>query len=205
MDFAPTTSGLPQTACPGESHIMQFQVKVALLMTAMLALGAPVHAQSRGAGLWLSAGVGGGWARVSCDVCQTSRDLGPSAFLRVGTAIRPDVRVAGEASVWTHEVDEERENLGAVMAALYLYPRQGPLYVKGGLGYVGYRAGEDITMNGVGLQLGAGYELHLGRLALNNYVNLIGSSFGSLKSESTTIANDVSTTLLQFGVGLTLR
>ncbi len=171
----------------------------------MLLLAAPGHAQNNGSGLSVAVGVGAGWGRISCDVCQTSRDLGPAAFVRIGTAVRPGVRVAGEATVWTHEVEDERENMGAAMAVIYLHPQQGPMYVKGGLGFVGYRAGEDIAMNAVGLQLGAGYELRLGSLALNNYVNLIGSSFGSLKNENTTIAEDVSTTLLQFGIGLTLR
>lgn len=95
--------------------------------------------------------------------------------------------------------------MGAAMAALYLYPRQGALYVKSGLGPVAYRAGNDIAMNAIGLQLGAGYDLRLGSVAITNYLNLIGSSFGSLKNGDATIAEDVSTTLLQFGVGITLR
>ena len=165
-------------------------------------LGTASHARAQ---VSVAAGVGAGWGRVSCDVCQTSRDLGPTAFVRVGTALRPGVRVAGEATAWTHEVEDERENMGAAMAVLYLHPQQGAFYVKSGIGYVGYRAGDDIALNAVGVQLGAGYDLRLGGLALTNYLNLIGSSFGSLKNGDATIARDVSTTLLQFGVGLTLR
>lgn len=185
---------------------MRFRFTAFFLTTVVLGLAAPLGAQSTGdRGLWLGAGVGVGWGRVSCDVCQTSRDPGPSAFVRIGKALRPTVRVAGEASAWTHEVVDEREYLGAAMAMLYVFPRQGPLHVKGGIGYVGYRAGDAIAMNAIGLQLGGGYELRLGGLALNNYLNLTSSSFGNLKNEGTTIAEDVSTTLLQFGVGFTLR
>jgi hypothetical protein len=173
---------------------------------AALILASPLRAQSSNSnGLSVALGVGAAWVRVSCDVCQTSRDLGPSAFLRVGKTLRPGLRVAGELTAWTHEVEDERENLGAAMAVLYMHPNDGPLYVKAGVGYVGYRAGEDIAMNAAGMQVGAGYELRLGSLALNNYVNLIGSSFGSLKNESTTIAEAVGTTVIQLGVGLTLR
>ena len=175
-----------------------------VLTAAICVAPAVLHAQAN-SGFSLAAGVGAGWGRVSCDVCQTNRDLGPTAFVRAGTSIKPGVRVAGEATIWTHEVEEERENMGAAMAVLYLHPRSGALYVKSGLGYVGYRAGESIAMNSVGLQLGAGYDLRLGGLAITNYLNLIGSSFGSLKNGTATIAEDVSTTLLQFGVGLTLR
>ena len=113
--------------------------------------------------------------------------------------------MGGEATIWTHEVEDELEYLGAAMAVLYLHPDQGPLFLKGGLGYVGYRAGDDIALNTVGMQLGAGCELRIAGIAITNFANLIASSFGSLKNESVTIANDVSTTLLQLGVGLTLR
>ena len=185
---------------------MPIRTVATVMALAALALAAPVRAQSSNdGGVWLGAGVGAGWVRVSCDVCQTSRDLGPSAFVRIGTSINPILRVAGEATAWTHEAEDVRENLGAAMAVLYLHPNQGALYFKAGLGYLGYRAGDDIALNAAGMQLGAGYELRLGELALNNYLNLLSSSFGTLKNESTAIAEDVSTTLLQFGVGLTLR
>ena len=178
--------------------------KIVGLTAALCMVPAVLHAQEN-SGFSIAAGVGAGWGRVSCDVCQTNRDLGPTAFVRAGTSVRPGVRVAGEATIWTHEVEDERENMGAAMAVLYLHPRSGALYVKSGLGYVGYRAGESIAMNAVGLQLGAGYDVRLAGLAITNYLNLIGSSFGSLKNGTATIAEDVSITLLQFGVGLTLR
>jgi hypothetical protein len=175
------------------------------LVSVALACAAPAQAQRAGDGVWLSAGAGAGWGRVSCDICQTSRDVGPSGYARIGTTIRPGLRVAAEGTAWTHQVEDERENLGALMAVLYVQPPDGPLFLKGGLGYIAYRAGEDIAMNTAGLQVGGGFEFQLGGFALNNYVNLIGSSFGNLKNGSDTIANDVSTTLLQFGVGFTMR
>lgn len=185
---------------------MQTPSTAVFLLTAALAFAAPLGAQDPDdGGFSFGIGVGAGYVRVSCDICQRSRDLGPSAYVRLGTSIQPGLRVAAEATAWTHEVEEERENLGAAMAVLYLHPRQGPLYVKGGLGYVAYRAGDEIAANGLAMQLGAGYELRLGRVGVSNYINMIGSSFGSLKNENTTIAQDVSTTLLQFGVALTLR
>jgi hypothetical protein len=177
-----------------------------IVVLAALILAAPLRAQSASSnGLNVAVGAGAAWVRVSCDVCQTTRDLGPSGFLRVGKTLRAGLRVGGEFTVWTHEVEDEREYLGAAMAVLHMHPNDGPLYVKAGVGYVGYRAGEDITMNAAGMQVGAGYELMLGGLALNNYVNLIDSSFASLKNQGTTIAAGVGTTTLQFGVGLTVR
>ncbi len=185
---------------------MNISIRVPMLVVAALLTSTSLSAQTTSdAGLSFAFGAGAGWGRVSCDVCQTARDLGPTAFVRVGSTVRPGMRVGGEVTFWTHEVEDERENMGSAMAVLYLHPRQGPLYVKGGVGYVGYRAGDDISLNSAGMQLGAGYELRLGGLALNNYANLISSGFGRLKNDGTTIAEDVSTTLLQLGVGLTIR
>jgi hypothetical protein len=186
--------------------LMRISTKAAASILAALILAAPLHAQSSdGNGLWLGAGVGAGWVRVSCDICQASRDLGPSAFARVGTVLKPGLRVAAEITAWTHEAEDVRENLGAAMAVLYLQPHDGALYFKTGLGYVGYRAGDDIALNSAGVQLGGGYELRIGSLALSNYLNLVSSSFGSLKNEDTTIADDVRTTLMQFGIAFNLR
>jgi|SRR5687767_12705275 len=178
---------------------MNRRIVSALLLSALFCVTASLNAQE------ISFGVGAGWGRVSCDVCQTSRDLGPTAYVRFARVLNPSVRVGGEATAWTHEVEDERENLAAVMAVLTLQPPRRPLFVKAGVGYVGYRAGEDISLNSIGMQVGGGYELRLGGLAISNYVNVISSSFGSLKNESTTIANDVSTTLLQLGVGVTIK
>ena len=73
----------------------------------VLCAAANLHAQSTNPhGFSIAAGVGAGWGRVSCDVCQTSRDLGPTAFVRVGTSVRNGVHVAGEDTIWTHEVED---------------------------------------------------------------------------------------------------
>lgn len=177
---------------------------MAFVAMAVLAPSGAVRAQGPES-ITVTVGAGAGWMRVSCDICQTSRDFGPSVLVDAGKFVRPGLRAAGEALVWTQQVESEREVLGALLASLYVHPREGPLYLKGGLGYVGYRAGEEISMNALGLQVGTGYRFELGTLALHGYANLLGSSFGSLQSEGTTIVPDVSATLLQFGVGVTLR
>jgi hypothetical protein len=161
-------------------------------------------------GVWFSAGVGSGWARVACGICTADRQVGPTGYLRVGTSISPGLLLGAEANAWTRDSDEEgdgRDWTRAVSAVAYLYPRpEGSLYVKGGVGYMNYHAEPDVSTGNIGLQLGAGYEFRLGRtFRVNNFVNLLASSFGSLKTDDAEVVDDVSVTLLQLGVGLTRR
>jgi Outer membrane protein beta-barrel domain len=161
-------------------------------------------------GVWVSAGVGSGWARVACGICTADRQVGPTGYLRVGTSITPGLLLGAEANAWTRDNDEEadgRDWTRALSAVAFLYPRPaGSLYVKGGVGYINYHAEPDVSTGNIGLQLGAGYEFRLGRTyRVNNFVNLLASSFGSLRTDDAEVVDDVSVTLLQFGVGLTRR
>jgi hypothetical protein len=159
-------------------------------------------------GTWYGIGAGGGWARVSCAICSAARDIGPAAQLRIGTTIRPGLLVGGEASAWTHtSEDDVRETVGTIAAIGYVYPRPGgPLYLKGGAGYVAFRAGDDLASNLLGLIVGVGYEFRVGEaLSITNDLGLIASSFGALKNGAATAADDVSVTVLQFGIGVRRR
>jgi hypothetical protein len=183
------------------------------LITASLCLPPLASAQSAAPGnFWVSGGVGGGWARVSCAICQGERELGATGYARVGMNVRDGILIGAEGNAWTRDLEENgREWVGGIGAVGYLYPRPaGSLFVKVGIGYLTYRADNEeddqITMGSLGVQLGAGYEFRIGTsLHITNYMNLLASSFGKLRSGDTEVVDDVSVTLLQIGVGLTRR
>lgn len=179
---------------------------VALAMLCAAEAGA--QAPESASGTWFGIGAGGGWARVSCTICSAARDVGPAGQMRIGTTLRPGLLVGGEASAWTHtNEDDVRETVGTIAAVGYLYPRPGgALYLKGGAGYVAFRAGNDLASNLFGLIVGAGYEFRIGeQLSITNDLGLVASSFGALKNGAATAADDVSVTVLQFGIGIRRR
>jgi hypothetical protein len=180
-----------------------------LLLSAAILLPASLNAQNQDAGvrLWVSGGAGGGWSRVSCAICRTQRTLGPAGYLRIGVTARDGLLIGTEVNAWTRDRGDDREWTKAIGAVAYLYPRaKGPLFVKGGIGYVGFSADGDVSTGSVGVQLGSGYEFRVGRnWYITNYLNLIASSFGSLHVDGTSAVGDVGLTLLQAGVGLTRR
>jgi hypothetical protein len=59
---------------------------------------------------WFRVGLGGAGARLTCDLCETGRDVGPAVDLAIGSSARPDLRVGVEAGGWTHNDDGSREN-----------------------------------------------------------------------------------------------
>jgi hypothetical protein len=164
--------------------------------------------------IWVSAGIGGGWNRVSCSICRTQRNLGPTGYIRVGASVRDGVLLGAEVNGWMRERggDNGREWTGAIGPVAYLYPYpRGSFYVKGGLGYMKYRINGDeddeaAQVGSIGVQLGAGYEFRIGnRLHITNYVNLLASSFGALRADDALVLDDVSVSMLQIGIGITRR
>jgi hypothetical protein len=177
-----------------------------LPLAALLCAGRAA-AQSPDSGTWFGLGAGGGWTRVSCAICSTDRDLGPAGHLRIGTAIRPGLLVG---AAWTHRDDEEeeiRETVATLAGVGTVYPRPGgPLYLKGGIGYIAYRATEEVAANLIGLVVGAGYEFAVSDgFAITNDLSLVATSFGALKNGDATAADDVSITVLRLGIGIRSR
>jgi outer membrane protein with beta-barrel domain len=189
------------------------KLSYAVLMAALF-LPTALYAQAKPSqnGVWLSAGVGAGWARVACGICAVERRLGPTGYLRVGSNVRNGLLLGAEANLWTRsEGDDDRDWVGNVGAVGYLYPRaEGPLYFKAGVGYMQFQSSENEgngdSTGSVGVQLGAGYEFRIAPgLHLTNYVNLLASAFGSLRGDNAQVVDDVGVTLLQIGIGLTRR
>ncbi|HEX6135697.1 MAG TPA: hypothetical protein VFZ24_17115 [Longimicrobiales bacterium] len=182
-----------------------------LLLCAAVVL--PAQAQQRPAaglrqGTWVTAGVGGGWTRVNCSICRTDRTAGPSAALRFGTTLRPGLLVGAELDGWTRSREDARTLLTAGSAAAYIYPDPARgLFLKGGAGLVRYSFDDgDGSANLLGLMLGVGYEFPItDELNITNSVGVIASSFGALRSDAGTVADDVSISLFHIGIALTHR
>jgi hypothetical protein len=176
-----------------------------LTLTAPLALaaqtGAAVGSDYREDGLWWTAGFGAAGARLTCDLCQTSRDLGPAVDLVVGAVAGPGLRVGVDVGAWTHDDHGVRESVYRAGLLAFAHPRPGSgLHLIGGLGWSGYRAGS-FGYDAVRLTVGAGWDLPIvGGWVMGNQVTLDAASFGSLANQGTTVVSGVGLSLLRFGV-----
>src|SRR5262245_3454403 len=129
--------------------VMRLRLLAISLLTAAILSPVSLHAQNQASGgrFWISGGAGGGWARVSCSVCSPERNLGPTAYFRVGVSARDGLLFGTEVNAWTRVRDDERQWTRAIGAVAYMYPRaSGPLFVKGGVSYVGFATENDVSI-----------------------------------------------------------
>lgn len=197
-------------------------IPIVLLM--LPAAGHPLSAQGpeRSNGLWIGGGLGGGWARVHCDICNSDLVFGLSARLGIGTRLSSSLALGIEGSGWRRRVDDPDEDvtkrrLVTLQGVAHWYPaRNGPRYFfKGGLGVVSFRIDDDpgpddededpISSSSIGGQVGIGYEIPVGNsLAVVPYLNLTGSLGADLTQGNTQLAS-ASVTAIHFGIGFTWR
>lgn len=188
--------------------------RIAAIVTCVAAIalaGSPLGAQEAGRrqGFWWGLGVSYGWVHASCDICASDRDWAISATGGLGGTVSRNLLLGAELNGWTRSEEAVDEYLGAVSAVAYWFPnRGGPLYLKGGLGYVAYRIDDEesaLTSSGFGPQVGAGYEVPVSRHAsLFPYLNLIITiPRGNLTFNGDRQAGRASVSLFQFGLGLT--
>ncbi|HKO15120.1 MAG TPA: outer membrane beta-barrel protein [Gemmatimonadaceae bacterium] len=183
-----------------------------LALALALAAAAPLSAQSAArTGFTLSLGVGGGSAGVSCgDSCTSDRETSPSMYLRLGGAVRPNLVLAGEINGWSKSENGGTFTIGTVNAVAQYYPAaSNGFYLLGGLGFGTMEAKADLgggftasdRANGLGYQLGAGYDWRLApTFALTPYVGYF-STVGGKFSDGTQANGNV----VQFGLGFTWR
>jgi hypothetical protein len=180
------------------------RVGLALGLVAALtaAPAAAQHAQRR-AGFTFGLGLGYGWMSLGCDDCAGGeREGGLGGNIMLGAALGPTVVVGAEATGWSRTGADTSLFFTNVSGAVYFYPMaaQG-LFLKGGIGTslvktatAGGGFGSHIASErGLGLLLGAGYDLRLGtNPTVTPVVNYFRGSFAGSSAD-----------LVQVGLGLT--
>jgi hypothetical protein len=167
-------------------------------------------------GLWLGAGAGIGWARVTCDFCRTNRGHSLSGYAHAGGRISNHVLLGGEVAGWIRNANpgQDRpadEQLLAYSVVVYWYPTaRYPYYLKGGVGLASYRIddGENrLTSKALGPQIGAGWEAPIAaHFSVLPYVNVMFASMGAdLKFNGSILLDHTSLALFQVGVGVARR
>lgn len=146
---------------------------------------APLVAQSTDApeGFWWSAGVGAGALRFQCDLCATSRDLGPTVEVAAGSWARRGLAVGVDGGFWTFDDDGVREAAyrAGLVAQLYPDPSRG-LHFTLGAGWIGWRA-DEFRYDALRVGVGAGWDVAaVGRFVLGNALTLEGAAFGGLSN-----------------------
>ena len=152
-------------------------------------------------GRWIGVALGGAGIRLTCDLCDPSRELGPAVELSVGSYARPDLRVGLEVGGWTHDDDGSRESVYRAGVVAHLRPRyDSGLYLVGGFGWTRYSAGV-FRYDAPRVSLGAGWELPFGgNLRVGNQLTLDASGFGAIENGEHEVARTVGLSLVRLSI-----
>jgi hypothetical protein len=184
----------------------------ALVLAALVSAAArPAAAQAASEGLWVELGLGPGWARIACDICDAGRATGVSGHLALGGQLGSRVRVGAEVDAWTSRADGVPERLVGLAAIATWRPAPGrPLRAKVGVAYVTYRVDDDVdvvTASGIGPILGVAYEWRVSpRVGLGPYASLmIGTLGGQVSFNGAEVQDAANLNLLHLGFHLSWR
>jgi hypothetical protein len=160
-------------------------------------------------GFWASAGVGSALTDVSCNVCIEDSKSVLSAYLRGGVTLSPRLLLGLELLGTDNSEDGVNERILALSGVGTFHPGGGGFFLRGGLGILKFKADDDtneLTASLLSVQLGAGYELPVSqRLALSLFSTLVTTATGDLDFNGTRVTDDMRLTLIQFGLGVTMR
>lgn len=187
------------------------------LLVAVLIATASAHqlsaqaVQASRSGFGMSLGLGNGSTGVRCDGCEQfeePRVNGISGYLRLGGHVSPRFFVGVEGTGWMKNSDGLERRIAAVSVVFLGYPSPtSGFFVRSGAG--GIRAvieDPSVVAEGDGLtwQVGVGYDIGFGAVALTPYVTYVNSTQVALTINGASTDFHVNPNILQVGLALTL-
>ena len=204
----------PHVVRPAAPRSRPSRVPLALsALAALLALAVPVaplaaqHPAAR-AGFTFGVGIGGGSAEVDCEDCPSGRERGTAVYLGAGYALSQRVTVGAQLSAWGKSENGLDQSMASLMAVAQLYPaeRRG-LFVRGGLGATATehsQGADDLTSMGLGIQLGAGYDLRVARsFSLTPFLTWVRAYGSDGEFNGVEIGEEMRPSYVMAGIGLT--
>jgi hypothetical protein len=185
-----------------------FVVTALALSLPALAAQQPKAGPSRG-GQWLGLGVGSGWGRVTCAICESNRTTSITGYVKAGGTLNRRFLLGVEADGWMRSADNVDEFLIGLAAQLIFYPNpRKRLFYKAGAGMMLYQIDDGpgrLTSTAFGPSVGAGYDLPVSpNVSFTPFASaFIASLGGEIKFNGERLRNDGGLTLIQLGVGVT--
>ena len=182
-----------------------------LVTAAAVALAAPrASAQTTRDGLYVGFGAGYGSAKVDfLDNEVDDREGSFTANIRVGTTISDRALAGLELNGWFDSENGDSLSLYNATLALYYYPADSGLFVKGGVGLsraeveIG-ELNDKVSGVGWGVMAGLGYDIAIGdTTALTPMATFWYGKPGELKFEDITVLEDVKHNVFEAGLSLT--
>lgn len=162
-------------------------------------------------GFGFSLGLGQGSTGVTCKGCEQfeeDRLSGLSGFVRIGAFVNPKFFVGLEGTGWMKNSDGLERRIAAISAVFLGYPSAtGGFFVRSGGGMLraviedgtNVAVGEGLTWN-----VGVGYDIPVGSIALTPYVTFLNSMNVALVLNDVSTDFDINPNILHAGIALTI-
>ena len=161
-------------------------------------------------GFNVSFGFGGGSAGIDCRGCRPSRQSGTVFYLNVGSTINRRLTLGGELNAFARNSQNEDDRIGSLMAVAHFYPAPAMgFFLIGGGGMTSMSLDNrvdlvKVTSTGLGAEIGAGYDVRLGRnFSLTPYAAFVQGFTGIAKLNGVSNYEKVTPNYVQFGLGFT--
>ena len=161
-------------------------------------------------GVNISFGFGAGSAGIDCSGCETSRKSGTVGYFNVGGTINRHLTLGGELNGFAYSSKNEDDTIGSLMAVAHFYPASAiGFFLIGGAGLTSLSLDNhvdqvNVTSASGGIQLGAGYDVRLGRnFSLTPYVSFVQGFAGKARVNDVSTSETVKPNYTQVGLGFT--
>jgi hypothetical protein len=158
-------------------------------------------------GFHFNAGVGPGVFDEQCrDDCEEGAETGFSGFLSVGGFVDPKTVAGIEGTGWTKDVSGVSTQVWSAMGQVtrYLSTTSG-LFLRGGVGWVGYHDDADQTAGGPGFSGRIGYDFLPGKVHIAPYLGYVRTFDGiDLKRDGNEVGFNFVVSQFQVGLGVSV-
>jgi hypothetical protein len=168
--------------------------------------GAKAGDETARAGFYFSAGAGAGAVDRQCRDCEIDSETGFSGLIALGGFVDPQTVLGIEATGWTKDVSGVSTQVYSAMGQVtrYLSTTSG-LFLRAGVGWVGYRDDADQTASGPGFSGRIGYDFLQGKVHIAPYLGYVRTFDGiDLKRDGDEVGFNFVISQFQFGVGVSV-
>ena len=155
-------------------------------------------------GFHFNAGVGAGAFDQQCRDCQIESETGVSGFLALGGFLDPRTVLGIEGTGWMKDESGVGAQVYSAMGQVtrYLSATSG-LFLRGGVGLVGYHDDADLSASGPGFSGRLGYEFLGGKVHIVPYVGYVRTFDGiDMKRDGDAVGFNFVISQLQLGLGV---
>jgi hypothetical protein len=157
-------------------------------------------------GFYFNAGVGAGAFDQQCRDCEIDSETGFSGLLALGGFVDPQTVLGIEGTGWTKDESGVSAQVYSAMGQVtrYLGTTSG-LFLRGGIGLVGYHNDADFSATGPGFSARVGYEFLRGKVHVVPYFGWVRTFDGiDLKQNGDDVGFNFVISQFQLGLGVSV-